>query len=49
MLYIAYLNEFGRHIGPYISHDDPRHNTHPLFGLGGLVLSSLDIDYGIAV
>lgn len=37
MLYIAYLDEFG-HIGPYISHGDPRHNTHPVFGLGGLVL-----------
>lgn len=37
MLYIAYLDEFG-HIGPYISHDDPRHKTHPVFGLGGFVL-----------
>lgn len=37
MLYIAYLNEFG-HIGPYLAHDDPRHKTHPVFGLGGIVL-----------
>lgn len=37
MLYIAYLDEFG-HIGPYISHDHPQHNTHPAFGLGGFVL-----------
>ncbi|MCI5218506.1 MAG: DUF3800 domain-containing protein [Candidatus Electrothrix sp. LOE2] len=37
MLYIAYLDEFG-HIGPYLSRDDPRHKTHPVFGLGGVVL-----------
>ncbi|WP_049871109.1 DUF3800 domain-containing protein [Desulfurispirillum indicum] len=37
MLYIAYLDEFG-HIGPYISATDPKHKTHPVFGLGGLVL-----------
>lgn len=37
MLYIAYLDEFG-HIGPYISHDDPKHKTHPAFGIGGVVL-----------
>jgi hypothetical protein len=37
MLYIAYLDEFG-HIGPYVSHDHPRHKTHPVFGLGGVVL-----------
>jgi hypothetical protein len=37
MLYIAYLDEFG-HIGPYISHDHPKHKTHPVFGLGGVVL-----------
>lgn len=37
MLYIAYLDEFG-HIGPYISNDHARHKTHPVFGLGGVVL-----------
>jgi hypothetical protein len=37
MLYIAYLDEFG-HIGPYLSHDHPSHKTHPVFGLGGIVL-----------
>lgn len=37
VLYVAYLDEFG-HVGPYVSHDDPKHNTHPVFGLGGLVL-----------
>tara|TARA_B110000211_G_scaffold232906_1_gene297746 strand:+ start:960 stop:1859 length:900 start_codon:yes stop_codon:yes gene_type:complete len=36
-LYIVYLDEFG-HVGPYISNDDPHHNTHPVFGLGGFVL-----------
>jgi hypothetical protein len=37
MLYFAYLDEFG-HIGPYISRHDPKHNTSPVFGLGGIVL-----------
>ena len=37
MLYIVYLDEFG-HIGPYISSDHPSHKTHPVFGLGGVVL-----------
>lgn len=37
MLYIAYLDEFG-HLGPYINKDDPKHNTHPVFGLAGFVL-----------
>jgi hypothetical protein len=36
-LYIAYLDEFG-HIGPYISKSHDIHNTHPVFGLGGIVL-----------
>ena len=35
--YIAYLDEFG-HIGPYVSRDDPRHRTSPVFGLAGYVL-----------
>lgn len=35
--YAVYLDEFG-HIGPYISHDDKKHKTHPVFGLGGFVL-----------
>lgn len=37
MLYIAYLNEFG-YVGPYIAHDEPRHKTCSVFGLGGLML-----------
>jgi len=36
-LYIVYLDEFG-HVGPFLSHDHPKHNTHPAFGLGGFVL-----------
>lgn len=39
MHYIAYLDEFG-HIGPFVSRDDPCHNTSPVFGLGGFVLPS---------
>ena len=37
MHYLVYLDEFG-HIGPYVSPDDPKYNTSPLFGLGGLIL-----------
>jgi len=37
MLYIAYLDEFG-HVGPFISRDDARHKTSPVFGLAGLVI-----------
>ena len=37
MLYVAYLDEFG-HIGPYLSHGHHKHATHPVFGLGGIVL-----------
>lgn len=35
--YIVYLDEFGQ-IGPYISADHQKHNTHPVFGLGGFVI-----------
>lgn len=42
MLYIAYLDEFG-HIGPFLNHDDPQHNTHPAFGLGGIVIPFSEI------
>lgn len=37
MHYVAYLDEFG-HIGPFISREDPRHNTSPVFGLAGVLL-----------
>ena len=35
--YFVYLDEFG-HIGPFISRQDARHNTSPVFGLAGIVL-----------
>jgi hypothetical protein len=35
--YIAYLDEFG-HIGPFVSRSHSKHNTSPVFGLGGFVL-----------
>lgn len=38
-LYIAYLDEFG-HAGPFVSRNDPRYRTSPVFGLGGFVLPS---------
>jgi hypothetical protein len=34
VLYIAYLDEFG-HDGPFISRNHEKHNTSPVFGLGG--------------
>lgn len=37
LLYVVYLDEFG-HIGPYLSSDHLKHKTHPVFGLGGVVL-----------
>ena len=41
-LYLAYLDEFG-HIGPYVSREDPRHHTSPVFGLAGFVLPSEEV------
>ncbi len=40
--YFAYLDEFG-HIGPFISRDDPRHNTSPVFGFAGIVLPVTEV------
>lgn len=37
MLYFVYLDEFG-HIGPYVSSSHAKYNTHPVFGLGGIIL-----------
>lgn len=34
---IAYLDEFG-HVGPYLGHDHPRFNQHPIFGYAGFVV-----------
>ena len=42
LLYLAYLDEFG-HIGPFLGHADPRHKTHPVFGLGGLLLPYFEV------
>lgn len=38
-MYLVYLDEFG-HIGPFLAKSHAKHKTHPLFGLGGLVLPS---------
>jgi len=37
MHYFVYLDEFG-HIGPFVSRRDGKHNSSPLFGLGGVIL-----------
>ncbi|WP_416418577.1 DUF3800 domain-containing protein [Paenarthrobacter aromaticivorans] len=34
---IAYLDEFG-HVGPYVSREHARHNTHPVFGYAGYII-----------
>ena len=44
LLYHVYLDEFG-HIGPYIAHDHPTHNTSPVFGLGGIALPYPHVRY----
>lgn len=44
MLYLLYVDEFG-HIGPFLSSTDPKHNTHPAFGLGGFVLPYKHVRY----
>lgn len=35
--YLVYLDEFG-HIGPFISRADPKYNTFPIFGFGGIII-----------
>ena len=42
MTYLAYLDEFG-HIGPYVSKDDPKHRTSPVFGFAGFVLPAEEV------
>lgn len=39
---IAYLDEFG-HQGPYIRHDHPKYNTHPVFGYAGYILPAENV------
>lgn len=41
-IYIVYLDEFG-HIGPYVSPNHEKHNTHPVFGLGGFVMPAEEV------
>jgi hypothetical protein len=36
-MYFVFLDEFG-HIGPYVARNHRKHNTSPVFGLGGLIL-----------
>ena len=35
--YLVYLDEFG-HIGPFVSRTDPKYNTFPVFGFGGIII-----------
>ena len=37
MHYFVYLDEFG-HIGPFVSRNDPRHKTSPVFGFAGIAI-----------
>lgn len=36
-MYFVFLDEFG-HIGPFVGRGDAKHNTSPLFGVGGVIL-----------
>jgi hypothetical protein len=44
LLYLTYIDEFG-HVGPFLSSTDPKHNTHPAFGLGGFALPYKHVRY----
>lgn len=44
MHYFVYLDEFG-HIGPFVSRQDKKYNTSPVFGLGGIALPLEEIRY----
>lgn len=39
---IAFMDEFG-HIGPFAGRQDPKHNTSPVFGIGGIVLPANEV------
>ena len=39
---IAYIDEFG-HQGPYISHNDKKYGTHPIFGYGGFIIPDYNV------
>ena len=41
-MYIGYFDEFG-HNGAYISRNDPRYKTHPVFGIGGFIIPANNI------
>lgn len=41
---IAYLDEFG-HVGPFVSRDNPKYNTHPVFGYAGYVIPARNARY----
>lgn len=41
---IAYLDEFG-HVGPFVSRENKRYNTHPVFGYAGYVIPAQNARY----
>ena len=41
-MYIGYFDEFG-HNGAYISRNDPRYKTHPVFGIGGFIIPANNV------
>lgn len=42
MVWFVYLDEFG-HDGPFVSTRHPKHNTHPAFGFGGIILPEEEV------
>jgi hypothetical protein len=42
--YLVYLDEFG-HIGPFVSRTDPKYNTFPVFGFGGIIMPAEQVRF----
>ena len=42
--FLVYLDEFG-HIGPFVSRTDPRYNTSPVFGFGGIIIPAEQVRF----
>lgn len=42
LVLLSYLDEFG-HIGPFVTAEHPRFNTHPAFGYAGFVIPDVNV------
>ncbi len=41
-MYIGYFDEFG-HNGAYVARNDSKYKTHPIFGIGGIILPAHEV------